>query len=123
VEDGSSWLPAGLEGSGSEPDDGASQRDMRQRPSDVDAMGQDEHRKVVGQGHGVSRGRSLVYHGVFVVLLVGGYLGLHAAVEQLDKAPARSPDKAPWSKAGAPQLPLGGSEPNRPSQKGPTRFQ
>src|SRR5512133_1214762 len=111
-----------MEGPGSEPADRAAQRDIRQRPADVDAMGQDKHRKVVGQRHGVSRGRSLVYHGVFVVLLVGGYLGLRAAVEQLDKAPAHSPDKAPWSKAGAPQLPLGGFEPKRPGQKGPTRF-
>jgi hypothetical protein len=48
-------------------------------------------------------------------------VGLKAAADQLDKAPAHDRDQAPWSKAGAPQGPLGGFVP--PGHKGPTRFQ
>jgi outer membrane biosynthesis protein TonB len=91
-----------------------------QHRSEVDAMGQDKHRQVVGQRYGVSRARSLVYYGIFIAIIVGGYFGGKAAVDSLDKAPARDPDKAPWSKQGAPQIPLGGFE---TGGTGPTKFQ
>ncbi|MEK6252511.1 MAG: hypothetical protein AABM43_11310 [Actinomycetota bacterium] len=51
------------------------------------------------------------------------YVGLKAAVDQLDKAPAHDANKAPWSQPGAPQIPLGGFAPRKQGQKGPTRFQ
>jgi hypothetical protein len=89
--------------------------------STVDAMGQDKHRQVVGQRVGASRARQLAYYGIFFAFVVGAYLGLKAAADQLDKAPAHDPDAAPWSKPGAPQGPLGGFVP--PGHKGPTRFQ
>jgi hypothetical protein len=89
--------------------------------STVDAMGQDKHRQVVGQRVGASRARQLAYYGIFFAFVIGAYLGLKVAAGQLDKAPAHDPDAAPWSKAGAPQGPLGGFEP--PGHKGPTRFQ
>jgi hypothetical protein len=93
------------------------------QPSDVDAMGQDKHRKVIGQRYGASRGRQLLYYGIFVAFLVLSYIGLSAAVSHFDKKPAHSPDVAPWSKAGAPQGPLGGFEPRKAHQRGPTHFQ
>jgi len=102
----------------------AAPRDEQKSPesrSDVDAMGQDKHRQVVGQRFGASRARQLAYYGIFVAFVIGAYLGLKTAADQLDKAPAHDPDQAPWSKPGAPQGPLGGFD--APGQKGPTRFQ
>jgi hypothetical protein len=89
--------------------------------STVDAMGQDKHRQVVGQRFGASRARQLAYYGIFIAFVIGAYLGLKAAADQLDKAPAHDPDQAPWSQQGAPHGPLGGFVP--PGHKGPTRFQ
>jgi hypothetical protein len=86
-------------------------------------MGQDKHREVIGKQYGLSRGRQLLYYGIFVAFLVAAYFGLRAAADELDKAPARDPDKAPWSRPGAPQGPLGGFEPRKPGQKGATDFQ
>lgn len=86
-------------------------------------MGQDKHRKVVGQRYGLSRTRQLLIYGIFLICVVGAYMGLKAAVSHLDKAPAHSPAKAPWAQPGAPQTPLGGFEPPKPGQKGPTHFQ
>ena len=94
-----------------------------QEPSGVDAMGQDKHRKVSGQRYGLSRGRQLLYYGLFVAFVIGAYIGLKAAADTLDKAPAKDPDKAPWSKPDAEGGPLGGFTPSSPNQKGPTDFQ
>jgi hypothetical protein len=99
------------------------QRGDEAQRSDVDAMGQEKHRKVVGKRYGLSRARQIVYYGIFVVFVVLAYIGLKAGVGQLDKPPAHNPNKAPWSKRGAPQTPLGGFEPSRHGQKGPTHFQ
>jgi outer membrane biosynthesis protein TonB len=88
--------------------------------SDVDAMGQDKHRQVVGQRYGASRARQFAYYGIFIAFVVGAYLGLSALADSLDKAPARDPDKAPWSKPDSPQVPLGGFE---TGESGPTKFQ
>lgn len=89
--------------------------------STVDAMGQDKHRQVVGERFGASRARQLAYYGIFIAFVVGAYVGLKAAADQLDKAPAHDRDQAPWSQQSAPQGPLGGFVP--PGHKGPTRFQ
>jgi hypothetical protein len=96
------------------------QRSPEER-SDVDAMGQDKHRQVVGQRFGASRARQFAYYGIFVAFVIGAYLGLKTAADQLDKAPAHDTDQAPWSKPDAPQGPLGGFD--TPGHKGPTRFQ
>ncbi len=91
-------------------------------PTDVDALGQDKHRKVIGQ-HNPNRGRQLFYYGIFIAFIVVAYVGLSAAVDQLDKAPAHDPAQAPWAQRGAPQIPLGGFEPRKQGRKGPTHFQ
>ena len=91
-------------------------------PSDVDARGEDKYRKVIGQ-HNPNRGRQLLYYGIFIAFIVVAYVGLSAAVDQLDKAPAHDPAKAPWAQRGAPQGPLGGFAPRKQGQKGPTHFQ
>jgi hypothetical protein len=91
-------------------------------PSDTDAMGQDKRRQVIGQRYGASRARQFAYYGIFVAFLVAIYIGGQAAVSHFDKAPKHDKAQAPWAKANAPDEPLGGFEPRKAGQKGPTRF-
>lgn len=105
-------------------DEAKAERDAEQEGrSDVDAMGQDKHRQVVGQRVGASRTKQLAYYGAFVAFLVVAYLGLKIAVDDLDKAPAHDKDQAPWSQKNAPDEPLGGFTPKTKGEKGPTNFQ
>ena len=104
---------------GAEP---ADQRSPGGQGSDVDAMGQEKHRRVIGQ-HNPHRGRQFLYYGIFIAFLAAAYIGLKAGADALDKAPAHDTDQAPWSKPGAPQGPLGGFEPSEPGKKGPAHFQ
>ena len=73
--------------------------------SEKDAMGKDKRREVVGHSYGPSKGRQLAYYGIFVAFLVLLYIGGKIAIDELDKAPAHNPDKAPWSQPNAPQKP------------------
>jgi hypothetical protein len=91
-------------------------------PSDVDAMGQDKHRPVIGQ-HKPNRAKHLAYYAIFVAFVIVAYIGLNAAVNHFDKAPAHDKASAPWAQPGAPQIPLGGFEPSHSHQRGPTHFQ
>lgn len=78
-------------------------------PSDVDAMGKDKRRAVIGKAYGPSRGRQFAVLGgvlaVFAVIIIG--FSLIAA--KADETPKSNPDKAPWSRADAQQR-----EPIRP---------
>ncbi len=74
-----------------------SEEAKRHEPSDVDAMGQDKRRQVVGHSYGPSR-RSQIMFFVAVasvaVVVVGGWLVL---VGLFDKPPTHFKDSAPWS--------------------------
>jgi hypothetical protein len=78
----------------------------RQRqPSDVDAMGKDKRREVVGHSYGPSRRSQIIFFvivGAIIVAIVGGWT---LAVATFDQPPDSNPDKAPWSAADAPQKP------------------
>jgi hypothetical protein len=67
-------------------------------PSDVDAMGQNKRRPVVGHAYGPSRRTQLVFFvavAAVLVVLVGGWLAL---VSAFDNPPENVTAKAPWSK-------------------------
>jgi hypothetical protein len=91
-------------------------------PSETDAMGQDKRRQVIGQRYGASRTRQVLYYGIFIACIVAIYIGGQAAVSHFDKAPKHDKAQAPWAQKTAPNEPLGGFEPRKSGQKGPTRF-
>ena len=74
-------------------------------PSDVDAMGQDKRRPVVGHSYGPSRRSQVIFFfavATVLVVVVGGWLAL---VSAFDKPPDSGSGNAPWSKpAGNSQL-------------------
>ncbi len=74
-------------------------------PSQVDAMGQEKRREVVGHSYGPSRRSQIMFFvavGVILVVIIGGWT---LAVAAFDQPPDSNPDKAPWSAADAPQVP------------------
>jgi hypothetical protein len=85
------------------------------RPSDVDAMGQDKRRQVVGHSYGPSKRSQLIFFvlvAVIAVVIIGGWM---AAVAAFDTTPDEFPDRAPWSKtAGTPELAAQQQAPPKP---------
>ena len=79
----------------------ASDEAKRHQPSDVDAMGRDKRREVVGHSYGPSARSQIMFFvavGAVVVVIVGGWLGL---VALFDKPPTHYKDAAPWSTTAA----------------------
>jgi hypothetical protein len=75
-----------------------SEEAKQHEPSNVDAMGQEKRRPVVGHAYGPSRKTQFVFFGAVAILLVvviGGWLAL---VSAFDKPPDKFADQAPWSK-------------------------
>jgi len=74
-----------------------SEETKRRQPSEVDAMGQDKRRQVVGHSYGPSRRSQMMFFvavATVLVVVVGGWLVLVAA---FDNPPERFSDRAPWS--------------------------
>lgn len=82
-----------------------SEEAKRHTPSDVDAMGHDKRRAVVGHSYGPSRKSQLIFFvavATLLVVVVGGWLAL---VSAFDNPPKNGSGHAPWSKpAGDPEL-------------------
>jgi hypothetical protein len=75
----------------------ASEEAQAHVPSDVDAMGQDKRRQVVGHSYGPSRRSQIMFFvavATVAVVVVGGWLVL---VGLFDKPPTHFKDSAPWS--------------------------
>jgi hypothetical protein len=68
-------------------------------------MGKDKRRQVIGHAYALTRARQLTYYGIFVAVVVALFFGARFAVDELDKAPEKIENQAPWSKQGAPQIP------------------
>ena len=73
--------------------------------SDVDAMGLDKRRAVIGGSYSPSAARQATLYGIFVVVVVGLAIGFKLLADKLDEPPAHNPDRAPWSQQDAPQIP------------------
>lgn len=65
--------------------------------SKTDALGLDKRRQVVGQRYSASAGRQVVVYAIVLAVVAGGAFGVKLLVDDLDKAPAKAADKAPWT--------------------------
>jgi hypothetical protein len=81
------------------------ERLARHDQSEVDAMGKDKRRTVVGGSHGPSIARQLALYGVFLAVLAALVVGGFFLVGSLDKSVGKDvPNSAPWAKPGAKQI-------------------
>ncbi len=73
--------------------------------SDVDAMGLDKRRGVVGEKYGAGFAKQATVYGVFIAVVVALVIGGKLAIDELDKGPAVNDDRAPWAQDDAEQRP------------------
>ena len=71
--------------------------------SNVDAMGLDKRRSVVGGSYSPSLARQATLYGIFLAVAAALVIGFLVLANQLDQPPDSYPDEAPWSQADAPQ--------------------
>ena len=81
------------------------ERLARHEQSDVDAMGLDKRRPVVGKQYGASFAKQATVYGIALAVIVGLVIGGKLAADELDQGPEVDPDKAPWSAGDAQQRP------------------
>lgn len=74
-----------------------------QAPSDVDSMGLDKRRPVVGQQYGASAKKQLTVYGIFIVVVVALAIGFLTVVNGIDGKEIPLEDTGPWTAAGASQ--------------------
>jgi hypothetical protein len=65
--------------------------------SDVDAMGLDKRREVIGGSYSPSAGRQVTVYAIVVLVVAGAAFGLKLLVDDLDQPPAHVQDQAPWT--------------------------
>jgi hypothetical protein len=81
------------------------QRLARHEQSEVDAMGQDKRRAVIGQSYGPSKLRQATLYGIALAVVAGLAIGLKLLVDSQDKFPSKVPHSAPWAQPGVKQHP------------------
>jgi hypothetical protein len=82
------------------------ERLARHEQSDVDAMGNDKRRPVVGHSYGPSLGRQATMYGVFFAVLAAVVIGFILLANKLDQPPDTVQAKAPWVGTEKPPKPL-----------------
>jgi hypothetical protein len=81
------------------------ERLARHEQSEVDAMGKDKRRSVVGQRHGPSKARQLGLYGASLAVIAALIIGAIILIGSFDKSVGKDiPNSAPWSKPGAKQI-------------------
>jgi hypothetical protein len=65
--------------------------------SDLDAMGLEKRRQVIGGQYSATLTRQIVTYVVFVVVVGAAAFGLKTLADDLDKPPAKVEDQAPWT--------------------------
>jgi len=78
---------------------GPTSKQAEAKRSDVDAMGQDKRRQVVGHSYGPSKRSQMIFFAAVAVVIVVVLGGWTLAVAAFDTAPESYPDTAPWSTA------------------------
>lgn len=86
----------------------------RHEQSDVDAMGRDKRREVVGGSYGPSFAKQATLYGGVLAIVAALVIGFIVLAGKLDASPETFPDEAPWSNAEAPQTPVEPIDDTRP---------
>jgi hypothetical protein len=73
--------------------------------SDVDAMGKDKRREVVGGTYGPTRARVFGTFAAFFAIVAALAVGFYFLAKELDQPPESNPDAAPWAEPDAEQKP------------------
>lgn len=81
------------------------ERLAKHEQSDVDAMGLEKRREVVGGSYGASLGRQATLYGGALAVIAILVIGFILLAGELDKAPETIEDQAPWSEPQAAQTP------------------
>jgi hypothetical protein len=81
------------------------ERLARHDQSDVDAMGKDKRRPVVGETYGPTKTRQLGLYGIFLAVVAALVIGGIILIGKLDTPVGKDvPNSAPWSKPGVKQI-------------------
>jgi hypothetical protein len=75
------------------------------REVDLDAMGHDKRRQVVGKSYGASAGKQVAVYAIFVAAVIGLAIGAKALIDHFDTGHTPKTPEAPWAQPGAPQKP------------------
>jgi hypothetical protein len=72
-------------------------------PSNLDAMGQDKRRQVVGKQYGATVRKQLTVYGIFLAVVAVVVIAFLTVVSSIDNAEVALEDTAPWTEPTAAQ--------------------
>jgi hypothetical protein len=79
------------------------ERLAKHEQSDVDAMGMDKRRPVIGQSYGPSKARQLGLYAIFLAVVAALLVGAILLIGHFDKPVDKVPNSAPWAQPGVKQ--------------------
>ena len=82
------------------------ERLARHEQSDVDAMGLDKRREVVGGSYSPSIARQAAMYGIFILVVAAIAFGFKLAVDEFDQPEENYKAEAPWTDSDRPPEPL-----------------
>jgi hypothetical protein len=82
----------------------ATERLAKHEQSDVDAMGLDKRREVVGHSYGPSFAKQAALYGGFLAVVVAAVFGAILLTDRLDQPSEVHRNEASWAQPGAPQI-------------------
>ena len=77
--------------------DDPEERLSRHQQSEVDAMGLDKRREVIGGRYSASATRQILTYAIVVLVVAGAAIGIKLLADDLDQPPKQVADEAPWT--------------------------
>ena len=77
--------------------DDPEERLSRHEQSEVDAMGLDKRREVIGGRYSASATRQILTYAIVVLVVAGAAIGIKLLADDLDQPPKQVADEAPWT--------------------------
>lgn len=82
------------------------ERLAKHEQSEVDAMGFEKRREVVGKSYGPSFAKQATVYGIFIAVVATVSIGFYLLARELDQPPETTAVEAPWAQPGAEQVPV-----------------